>query len=332
MKESKNIRNELVIEGTRIGVWDWNIQTGETYFNERWAEIIGYTIDELQPYNIDTWIKYAHPEDLEESNKVLQIHFQGKTEYYEFQSRMKHKNGNWVWIHDKGKVFEYDSQGNPLRMCGSHIDITAQKELEINLKKSLKEREILLKEVHHRVKNNLQILLSIISLKSQNNIINTSVIEDFVNSTARAYEAVYRTDNLDQIKFDEYIYQVLQSILNIHDVEFEVNVCRLEVKIDFLIPIGLILTELINNSLKYAFSNSKDKKIILSAEVYDNELIMIYSDNGIGYNEELLTKNSELNTFGLTIVKGLVEQLGGTIQIYNDNGACVRIKITKLPK
>jgi PAS domain S-box-containing protein len=329
MQESKHIRNELVIEGTRIGVWDWNIQTGETYFNERWAEMIGYTIEELQPISIETWMKFAHPDDLNESNKALQVHFEGKSEYYDFNSRMKHKNGNWVWVHDRGKVFEFDEQGKPLRMCGSHIDITAQKELEINLKQSLKEREILLKEVHHRVKNNLQILISLVRLKSQNNIVNTSVIEDFVNATARAFEAVYKTDKLDQIKFEEYIYQVAHSIISIHDVEFESNVTEFKTNISFLIPIGLILTELINNSIKYAFNNLKNKKIIFSAAIKDNELVMIYSDNGIGYNQETLTQNNELNTFGLSIVRGLVEQLDGTMHIYNNKGACVKIEITK---
>lgn len=94
MNKSNNIRNELVIKGTRIGVWDWNIQTGETYFNERWAEIIGYTLNELEPVSIETWLKFAHPDDLEESNLLIQEHFEGKTEYYDFQSRMRHKNGH----------------------------------------------------------------------------------------------------------------------------------------------------------------------------------------------------------------------------------------------
>jgi len=329
MQKTKHIRNELVIEGTRIGVWDWNIQTGETYFNERWAEMIGYTIEELQPISIETWMKFAHPDDLIESNKVLQDHFEGKSEYYDFNSRMKHKNGNWVWVHDRGKVFEFDKQGKPLRMCGSHIDITAQKELEINLKQSLKEREILLKEVHHRVKNNLQMLISLVRLKSQNNIVSTSVIEDFVNSTARAFEAVYKTDKLDQIKFEEYINQVAHSTISIHDVEFESNVTEFKTTIGFLIPIGLILTELINNSIKYAFNNSKNKKIIFSAAIKENELVMIYSDNGIGYNQETLAQNNELGTFGLSIVKGLVEQLDGIMHKYNNKGACVKIEINK---
>jgi len=160
--------NIRVISGTRIGIWDWNVQTGETLFNERWAEIIGYTLEELQPISIETWMKHAHPEDLEWSNKLLNSHFSGETSYYDCQARMRHKDGHWVWVHDRGKVFEWDKEGRPLRMCGSHIDITEQKEQELNLKKALEEKEVLVSEVHHRVKNNLQLVKSIARLKQVN--------------------------------------------------------------------------------------------------------------------------------------------------------------------
>jgi PAS domain S-box-containing protein len=328
MNRSRHIRNELVIAGTRIGVWDWNIKTGETNFNERWAEMIGYTIEELQPVNIQTWIKFAHPDDLEASNKALQDHFEGKTEYYDFHSRMKHKNGNWIWVHDRGKVFEFDEKGKPLRMCGSHIDITVQKELEINLKQSLKEREILLKEVHHRVKNNLQILLSIVRLKSEKGKINTAIIEDSFHSLARAYEAIYKSDKLDKIKVSEYIKQVVYPLVSMHNIKFESNINEFETTIDFLVPIGLILTELVNNSLKYAFVNSKNKKINISTAVNDNEITILFMDNGVGFSKKVLHKTHEFNTFGLSIIEGLTEQLNGSICYYNNNGACIEIKIT----
>jgi two-component sensor histidine kinase len=243
---------------------------------------------------------------------------------------MKHKNGHWIWVHDRGRVFEFDDEGNPRRMCGSHIEITEQKELEISLKQSLNEREILLKEVHHRVKNNLQILLSIVRLKAQNEIINISVIEDTVRALSRAFEAVYKSDKLDKIKFKEYIYKVVSPIISMHNLEFESEVAEFESTIDFLIPIGLILSELVHNSLKSAFNHSKNKKINLSAVVKNKSLEIIYSDNGMGYTEEVLNKTDDLDTFGLSIINGLTEQLNGTIFFYNNNGACAQIKINKI--
>ncbi|MBP2029196.1 PAS domain S-box-containing protein [Methanohalophilus levihalophilus] len=124
-------RLQLVIDGTNVGLWDWNIKTGETKFNERWAEIIGYSLEELEPVSIHTWMEFTHPDDLNNSREMLESHFKGDIEFYDCDLRMKHKNGNWVWIHDRGKVVEWSSPGVPLRMTGTHEDITSRKELEM---------------------------------------------------------------------------------------------------------------------------------------------------------------------------------------------------------
>lgn len=127
-------RYKAVLEGTNVGTWEWNVQTGETVFNERWAEIVGYTLEELAPINIDTWIKLAHPEDLEESGRRLNLCFEGKAEFYELEARMKHKDGSWVWVHDRGKVFSWTEDGKPLMMYGTHKDITERKIKEEKLR------------------------------------------------------------------------------------------------------------------------------------------------------------------------------------------------------
>lgn len=127
---------ENIINGANYGTWEWNVQTGETIFNERWAEIIGYTLEELQPISIETWLHYAHPDDLIESGNRLQACFDKKTEYYSFESRMKHKNGDWVWVLDRGKVMEWTEDGNPLTMYGTHLDITELKKNEFEFAKS----------------------------------------------------------------------------------------------------------------------------------------------------------------------------------------------------
>ena len=121
---------EAFITASDVGTWDWNIQTGETIFNERWAQIVGYTLEELFPISIQTWMDLAHPEDLQKSDEALEKHFKGKTEVYEVESRMKHKSGKWVWVLDRGKVLTRTSDGKPLRMLGTHTDITARKKSE----------------------------------------------------------------------------------------------------------------------------------------------------------------------------------------------------------
>ena len=122
-----------IIKGTNIGTWEWNIQTGQTSFNARWAEIIGYSLEEISPVSIDTWVKFAHPDDLQKSNDLLQEHFRGGLEYYEFASRMRHKDGHWVWVLDRGCLVSRTDSGAPLIMSGSHEDISAKKEAEAQL-------------------------------------------------------------------------------------------------------------------------------------------------------------------------------------------------------
>ncbi|MDP3944261.1 MAG: PAS domain S-box protein [Lutibacter sp.] len=139
--EIEKQRLASIIEGTNVGTWEWNIKTGETKFNERWASILGYSLEEILPISIETWIKFAHPEDLHKSNELLQMHFQGTIGYYSFESRMKHRNGSWVWVLDRGKVNKWDHDGKPLVMSGTHQDITEQKEAEeeLNWNKTLLE-------------------------------------------------------------------------------------------------------------------------------------------------------------------------------------------------
>jgi PAS domain S-box-containing protein len=142
--ERKQIENELryqrqqladVIEGTHVGTWEWNILTGHTCFNERWAEIVGYSLEGLAPLSIDTWLKLVHPEDNKKSEEMLKKHFAGELDYYDIECRMRHKNGEWIWVHDRGKVVEW-SNGRPVRMTGTHTDITERKRAEEKLRAS----------------------------------------------------------------------------------------------------------------------------------------------------------------------------------------------------
>jgi PAS domain S-box-containing protein len=131
---SQKERLSNIIEGTNVGTWEWNVQTGEVIFNQKWAQIIGYTLEELEPISIETWMKYTHPDDLEKSKALLEKHFRGESDYYQCELRMRHKQGHWVWILDRGKVIEWSQDGRPLRMFGMHQDVTERKQAERALK------------------------------------------------------------------------------------------------------------------------------------------------------------------------------------------------------
>jgi len=93
-----------IIDGTNVGTWEWNVQTGETVFNERWATMIGYSLEEISPVSIQTWERFSHPDDFRESAALLQAHFEGVTEFYDIECRMRHRDGRWIWVHDRGKI------------------------------------------------------------------------------------------------------------------------------------------------------------------------------------------------------------------------------------
>ncbi len=122
--------NRSVLEGTRIGTWQWNVQSGETSLNERWAEIIGYRLEELAPVSMTTWQRLMHPQDLALSEQLLQQHFSGEAAFYDCRCRMRHKDGHWVWVHDRGRLVSRTDDGQPLMMYGTHADITEQKQAE----------------------------------------------------------------------------------------------------------------------------------------------------------------------------------------------------------
>ena len=148
-KALKKVQDRLksVLEGTNVGTWEWNVQTGEVIFNERWAEIIGYTLEEISPVSILTWQAFAHPDDLIASSHLLNLVFNRECSYYDIECRMKHRNGNWVWIHDRGKVIDWTFDGKPLQMAGTHSDITVRKEIEHKLIVSEKRAQGLVRAV-----------------------------------------------------------------------------------------------------------------------------------------------------------------------------------------
>ncbi|MFN8588312.1 MAG: PAS domain S-box protein [Candidatus Eisenbacteria bacterium] len=129
-------RLSSALQGTQAGVWEWNVATGETLFDERWAGIVGYRLADLQPVSIQTWMQLAHPDDLAGSDVALKRVFARELDFYDVEARMRHRDGHWVWVHDRGKVVEWSADGQPRRMIGTHTDITARKVAEEQLRES----------------------------------------------------------------------------------------------------------------------------------------------------------------------------------------------------
>lgn len=122
-----------IIEGTHVGTWEWDVHTGAIRINERWAEMLGYTVAELQPLSIQTWARLSNVEDLAVAQDLLREHFQGALAQYQSVVRMRHKRGHWVWVQSRGRVFTHTPEGDPQWMYGTHQDISAMKLAEEHL-------------------------------------------------------------------------------------------------------------------------------------------------------------------------------------------------------
>jgi diguanylate cyclase (GGDEF)-like protein/PAS domain S-box-containing protein len=122
--------NELVLDATNVGVWDWRVENGHLVCNERWAEIIGYSLSELMPVDYQTWLDVLHPDDLPKAIKNYDYHCQGQSELCELEVRLKHKSGHYVWVLSTGKAITWDVDGKPTRMIGMHQEITFRKRQE----------------------------------------------------------------------------------------------------------------------------------------------------------------------------------------------------------
>jgi PAS domain S-box-containing protein len=131
--EAQRWHLQNIVDGTRAGTWEWNVETGECVANELLAQMAGYTLQELAPLSIRTWERLIHPDDRELSARLLDGYLAGELPYYEYEGRVHHKDGHWVWVLVRGKVSQWSTDGRPLLLSGTHQDISAQKQNEAML-------------------------------------------------------------------------------------------------------------------------------------------------------------------------------------------------------
>jgi len=217
-------------------------------------------------------------------------------------------------------------------------DITRRKNDEKQIKQSLNEKEVLLKEIHHRVKNNLQIISSLLNLQSRyvedNNTLGVfKESQNRIKSMALIHEKLYQSGDLTKIDFAEYLKSLTFHLFRSYSfdqsmVELSINFENILLDIDTSIPCGLIINELVSNSLKYAFTSGQKGKISIELQLEGEKSILIISDNGIGLPGNLDFRNTE--TLGLRLVNILVNQINGVITLDKTEGTSFKIEFTKL--
>ncbi len=245
---------------------------------------------------------------------------------WEFQNTL---NDKWYYIQDRA-IRWVDGRTVRLEIA---TDITDRKTSEEKIRASLKEKEVLLREVHHRVKNNMQVITSLLNFQTSYCTDKESVemlkeSQNRIRSMALIHEKLYRSKEMSNINFNEYIHSLGDSLfrfygINTNNVSLDIQVEGIELKIDTAIPCGLIINELLSNSFKYAFPEGRSGEIKVTLEKFEvdgeSEMEMIISDNGIGIQESIDMDN--IKSLGLKLVYMLVEnQLQGHLKLKRTGG------------
>ncbi|MBN2290576.1 MAG: PAS domain S-box protein [Candidatus Glassbacteria bacterium] len=319
-----------IVETSFEGIWIINAASETVFVNRRMAEMLGYTVEEMLGKPVLDFV----PEEA-----------RTKTEYYLERRRLGIKeqrdakyirrDGSELWtINSVSPIF--DRQGRYLGSLGMLTDITERKKAEEQIRSSLREKEALLQEIYHRVKNNLQVISSLLNLKSRTikGRKEAGVFEDcqhFVKAMTIIHEKLYHTEDLTKINYREYITDIVKDLVQAYypsrpgRIALEFDLDDIYLGINSAIPCGLVLNELISNSLKHAFPKGRKGEIKVSLHATgDQDIELVVSDNGIGMPKG--RDSGRMESIGLLLVTGLVEnQLQGEIEFSGKGGTEVRI-------
>jgi PAS domain S-box-containing protein len=217
-------------------------------------------------------------------------------------------------------------------------DITERKQIEETLRKSLKEKEVLIRELHHRVKNNMQVMLSLLRLQTRK-IEDKKMVEilrvwqNRLRSIALVHEKLYESENLARIEFGSYIQRLAVSLFHAFNVKessvlLEMNIESISLDISTAIPLGLIINELVSNSLKHAFPEGRKGKIRLDFHKKNkNSYSLIIKDNGIGLPKNIKFQNPQ--TLGFQLINDLIDQIDGSVEVSRRGGTTFKIIFQK---
>ncbi len=297
------------------------------YINPTFVKFFGYALEEVP--TIKQWWPLAYPDEIyrkqvsEEWQKKVELAIVSKSEIEPMEVEVTCKDGSKKII-----SWGYIAIGEKNWAFG--LDLTKRRQVEEQIKSSLKEKETLLLEIHHRVKNNMQVISSLLSLQA-NNIEDDRLKKVLIDSQNRikamatVHENLYKTKNLSALSMLPFLKKLAESVLisyqlSSEQVELEINSDAIFMSIDQALPLGLIINELVSNSLKHAFSAGRKGKIsIKTNRLNDDTIHLRFSDNGIGIPVSIDWRN--VDSLGLKLVVNLAEnQLDGSVKMETDKG------------
>ena len=306
------------------------------YISPSIKTILGYEPEEILGENVLKFINLTHPDD---QFKVGSAFKDAQTFYAPggVQHRFKRADGRYMWVESLGNPL-FDDENQYKGVVFSMTDIDSLKVAEENFRTSLEEKELLLRELHHRVKNNMQIISSLLSLQTQH-IKDERDLKIFESSQNRVktmsliHDELYSSQDFSHINLSEYIQNLSKELLTSHikdpgRVKLTVKVEEVRMELETAIPLGLLINEIVANSVNHAFPNDQKGEIIVELERDGDAFILKMSDNGIGIPEDVNFKKAE--TLGFQLINNLVNQLDGQIEMHTNNGTIFTVKFKEL--
>ena len=327
-------RVELTMKAANVAWWEMDIATGRVSFARQKTDMLGFSSEPFTHYQDFT--RLVHPDDFEQTMQAMRDHFSGVNEKYETEYRIRTQSGEYKWFYDIGSISKRDGNGTPLMVAGIVIDITERKLADKKILTLLSEKELILKEVHHRIKNNMNAIYGLLVLQA-NSMTDTPAVEALQDAGKRVrsmqvlYDRLYRSSNYRNLLVSDYFTPLIDDILS-HFPDYESltvdkHIDSFVLDATFLQPLGIIINEVLTNSMKHAFASVSDRRIGFSATIEGDLVTVRIADNGGGMPEAVTFDTS--SGFGLTLVSGLAKQIDATVRIERTEGTAVIIEFEK---
>ncbi|MBF0383252.1 MAG: CHASE domain-containing protein [Magnetococcales bacterium] len=332
-------RLQLALSAAELGVWQWECNTNLMILDKNINRILGLK-RKASTMDRTLYLNRIHPDDVDQYvdsfNKAWQ-----SNELFSCEYRIIDESGSERCLRDQGRMVS-TSQWSSDYMLGVVVDITNHKHDRENLRVALIEKQTMLREMHHRVKNNLQIIASLFQLQSDDikkrnmttNAILAAMQDSYnrIHSMSLVHERLYSTENMDKIDFQSYVTSLTNDMFVAYGISkqqikmvLDLEKASVDIGIELAIPCGLIINELISNSFKHAFPNNKKGSVCISLDIEKSSGMyeLVVADSGIGFPGDYSLQSKK--SLGLRLVVTLVKQIHGTIEFSGKKGAYYRV-------
>jgi PAS domain S-box-containing protein len=331
-------RLRIALQAGQMGTWEWNITTGRVVWSETLEAIHGLAPGTF-PGTYEAYCSDIHPDDREHvTDTIAKTLAEGSDHYLTY--RIVLPDDRVRWVERRGRLFfDEHEPARPVRMSGVCMDITDRKQAEDRLKASLREKEVLLREVHHRVKNNLQVISSLLSLQAgfTEDPEGQALFADCqyrIHAMALIYQSLYQSENMAQIDFGAYLQALARDLFRAYTIDdgrirLTASVENIPLTIDAAVPCALLAHELVSNCLKHAFPHGQDGQVgVTFRRQPDEKLQLQVRDDGVGLPEAVAP--GTVGSFGLQLVDILCAQLHATVEVQRYPGTTVTVTFTDL--